>query len=78
MSLRYCKYCNEKMQYGLHNQIMIKTITESEKQYSRTIKYSQFGWKCNLKSHYCDIIFDDNNTGFNNINYKIALKNLEK
>jgi hypothetical protein len=71
-SMRKCIYCNEPMTFGIQHEVMysVRNITEGKK--SKTIEYEQLGWRCNMQDDNCDIVFDDNNTGINEIIYNLA------
>jgi len=68
-----CKYCEEKMSFGLQSKTVTETKIENNVKYYRKIEYKQFGWTCNLTNKKCDIILDDKKTDVNVHKLKDAL-----
>lgn len=55
----FCKYCRERMMYGAYIQILFKNVNINNNMCYKEVKYEQYGWKCNMTTDDCDIIFDN-------------------
>ncbi len=64
-----CIYCNEIMTCGPHKQIMYMNINKS-------VSFIQYGWKCQMKTDNCDIVFDNKDIEINKINTDKAIEDL--
>ena len=56
---RICYFCKENMKYGAFEDIGCKSIKINGIYFTKSVRFVQYGWKCNFKTDYCDIIFDE-------------------
>jgi len=75
---RNCIYCNEIMRYGQQTQILCKSIMKDGKLINKSVKFQQYGWKCQMTDDNCDILFDEEDTDTNKQLKNNAVKYLLK
>lgn len=66
---KVCNYCKERMTYGIQIEVLSK---------GHQIKYEQLGWRCSMKTDYCDIVFDEKDKDINTKKYNEANEKLDK